>query len=286
MAQIKLMRQMNITIETITPSMAKKMLELNTCNRKIRQGKINEYANEMSAGRWMLTGQGIIFLDDGSLGDGQHRLHAIVQSGVTVQIPVVRGVSSLAMGGIDVGAKRSVADHMHLHYGTSNANVTCSSVVAIYQIAFMNGGSLPIQSGLMKIGLENYEREIGKAYSLARKFKHCKQAWILGAIAFSLKHCPEIESFTDHLATGENLKKGDPAYTLRNWLISNTSAQLVKRRKTEAQQIVLNACLAHLNKSTWSVIRNGMHGINYFRAKNRAFIDLVADDVRRLKTGK
>lgn len=277
---------MKIEIETITPTKAKKMLELNTCNRKVRSGRVNEYANEMSAGRWMQTGQGIIFLDDGTLGDGQHRLLAIVQSGVSVKMPIVRGVQPQAMAGIDAGAKRTVADHMHLHYGTKNANVACSSVAAIYQMAFLNSGGIPVKSGLMLIGLEHYEEDIHILYSTARKFTHSRQAWIIGALAFAAKHCQSIHLFAESLATGENLQKGDAAHTLRNWLINNTSNQLVKRRKTEAQQIVLNACLAYLNGNAWSKITNGMHGINYFRAKNRKFIDLVADDVRRLKTGK
>jgi hypothetical protein len=277
---------MKIEIETITPTKAKKMLELNTCNRNVRPGRVNEYANEMTAGRWMETGQGIVFLEDGSVGDGQHRLLAIIQSGVTIKLPVARGVKMQAMGGIDVGAKRTVADHMHLHYGTKNSNVVCSSVAAIYQMAFLNSGAIPVKSGLMIIGLEHYEDEIQTLFSTAKKFTHCRQAWIVGALAFASKHCPSIRMFVESLATGENLNKGDPAHTLRNWLINNNSNQLVKRRKTEAQQIVFNACLAYLNGNSWSKITNGLHGINYFRAKNRRFIDLVSDDVKRLKGSK
>ena len=67
------------------------MLELNVCNRNVRESRVCEYANEMSAGRWRLTGQGIIILEDGTVGDGQHRLYAIVKSGATVQMPVARG---------------------------------------------------------------------------------------------------------------------------------------------------------------------------------------------------
>jgi hypothetical protein len=274
---------MKIEIETITPAKAKKMLELNICNRNLRPGRVNEYANEMTAGRWMETGQGIVFLEDGTVGDGQHRLWAIIQSGVTIKLPVARGVKAEAMGGIDVGAKRTVADHMHLHYGTKNANVACSSVSAIYYIAFPNGGPIPVKSGLMIIGLDHYEDEIQTFFSTAKKFTHCRQAWIVGALAFASKHCPSIRMFAESLATGENLTKGDAAHTLRNWLINNSSNQLVKRSKAEAQRVVFNACLAFLNGNSWSKITNGFHGINYFRAKNRKFIDLVSDDVKRLK---
>jgi hypothetical protein len=277
---------MKIEIETITPTKAAKMLTLNTCNRKVRQGKVNEYANEMAAGRWMLTGQGIIFLEDGSLGDGQHRLYAIVQSGVTIKMPVARGVAIESMAGIDVGAKRTVADHMHLHYGVKNANVVCSSVAAIYQIACMNGGSLPVQSGLMKIGIEHYESQIAAAYSAAGKFQYSRQAWILGAFAFAMKSHPEILKMAQAVAHGEGLERGDPALTLRNWLINNTSNHLVKRRKDQAQHIVLNACMSFVQRKPWHVIRGGMHGINFFRGKNRKFIEAVEEDVRRLRTGK
>jgi hypothetical protein len=275
---------MKIEIETITPTKAKKMLELNTCNRKVRQLKVNEYANEMAQGRWKMTGQGLIFLEDGSLGDGQHRLLAIVQSGATVKMPVARGAAMDAMAGIDTGAKRSIADYMGLHHGIKNATTICSCVNAIFILS--TGANNTIQPGLMQIGIDYFGDQITAVYYAAGKFHHSRQAWIMGTLAMAMKHHPEIEEFARSIASGENLKKGDPALTIRNWLINRNSASLIMRRKDEAQQIVLNACLCYIEKKQMPVLRQGLQGLSYFRAKNRQFIDMIADDIRRLKNVK
>jgi hypothetical protein len=156
---------MRIKIETITPAKAAELLEANTCNRTIRMAKVAEYANEMAAGRWAESGQGIIMLDDGSLGDGQHRLLAVIKSGVTITIPVVYDVSLDAMGAIDVGAKRSIADYMHLHHGVKNSNLACAAGKAIYSICF-GYQSYTIGAGLMEVVIEQSVAETLETLSI------------------------------------------------------------------------------------------------------------------------
>lgn len=85
---------MNITFEqkNVTPEMAKVWLSKNTRNRHINRRRVSMYAREMKAGKWMPHHQGIAFYDDGALADGQHRLAAIVESGVSVPMMVARGL--------------------------------------------------------------------------------------------------------------------------------------------------------------------------------------------------
>lgn len=86
-------------VVNITASMAKEMLASNKNNRKIQKSK-RHIQNSMILGRWMLTGQPIIF-SAGRLIDGQNRLHAIVDSGVSSLILVVVGVDDSAQEAID-----------------------------------------------------------------------------------------------------------------------------------------------------------------------------------------
>jgi hypothetical protein len=62
----------------------------------------------MKNGAFELTHQGIAFYEDGCLADGQHRLSAIVKSGVTVQMMVARGIEKGRA--IDRNRPRSIAD--------------------------------------------------------------------------------------------------------------------------------------------------------------------------------
>lgn len=101
---------MHISIQTVTPKMADALLESNTRNRNISESKVNEYAREMTAGKWALTHQGISISSDGTLLDGQHRLAAIVKSGVSVKMPVSTGMSQDGAFAVDQLRPRSKAD--------------------------------------------------------------------------------------------------------------------------------------------------------------------------------
>lgn len=68
----------------------------------------------MEAGRWRLNGETVKFSATGHLYDGQHRLNAVVQSGTTVPMVVIRGLGDDVMPTVDAGAKRSYSDALKL----------------------------------------------------------------------------------------------------------------------------------------------------------------------------
>lgn len=100
-------------IEEITPNLATQYMSAidpDYKNRNIRNRVVSAYARDMKDGRWELTHQGIAFDENGFLRDGQHRLAAIIESGVTVKMMVTRGIPAGTYAGIDEGAKRSYRD--------------------------------------------------------------------------------------------------------------------------------------------------------------------------------
>lgn len=103
---------MQIEIMEVTPQVAAKFLERNASNRRLRPGHVNALASVMKAGQFQHTHQGIALNEAGEVVDGQHRLHSIVKSGVTIKMPVAFGVDAEHYGHlmIDVGMNRSTAD--------------------------------------------------------------------------------------------------------------------------------------------------------------------------------
>lgn len=79
-------------------------------NRPVHQSQVNVYVADMKAGRWGRNHQGMAFDRAGVLMDGQHRLWAVIESGVTVMMPVTWGLDREAQLTIDSGLKRSTAD--------------------------------------------------------------------------------------------------------------------------------------------------------------------------------
>lgn len=94
----------------VTPQVAERWLHGNAVNRKLRTSKVEQYARDMSAGRWTFSNDALCFTSDNRLLNGQHRLNAIIRSGATIILPVMRNVPAEAMGAMDSGAARSAGD--------------------------------------------------------------------------------------------------------------------------------------------------------------------------------
>jgi len=103
---------MNITRATITPELANYFLAKNTSNRPVKKSIVDLYANVMRQGNWKLSHQGIAISSDDVLIDGQHRLLAIVKSGVSVEMLVSTGMDRNMFSVIDNHAKRSDSDRL------------------------------------------------------------------------------------------------------------------------------------------------------------------------------
>lgn len=111
----------------ITPDMAQKWLATMAPNRNPAVGRIRQYAEEMREGRWDLNGESIKLTSDGVVFDGQHRLMAIVESGVTVKSAVFFGDKPSTLFTVDVGRARHFSDILHMS-GEANATALASGI--------------------------------------------------------------------------------------------------------------------------------------------------------------
>lgn len=101
----------NAKYENVTPKKASAMLLSNTNNyRKISKRNVEALKSELIAGEWLPTTQGIGFDTDGVLVDGQNRLTAIVESGITAISLVCYNLPPYSKNKIDVGRKRTLSD--------------------------------------------------------------------------------------------------------------------------------------------------------------------------------
>lgn len=106
-----------IDVIKVTPEMARKFLDRNTGNRPQSQATINRYAKDMEIGVWKMTGDPIRFSKTGKLIDGQHRMMAVIQSGVTVSFVVIRELSDEIFDVLDSGKGRSKSDILFIELG-------------------------------------------------------------------------------------------------------------------------------------------------------------------------
>jgi len=101
---------MNPQFQMVTPEMAKGYLLNNTDNRNKRGWWVSGLANMIKRGEWIPTHQGVAFSKSGKLLDGQHRLEAIIEANMPVEMLVTTGVRDDAYKVLDNGIKRTLAD--------------------------------------------------------------------------------------------------------------------------------------------------------------------------------
>ena len=96
---------MKITVEKVTPVIARQWLELSIDNnRNILQSNLKKIAHDMATGKWREgTGEAIKFNKDGKMMDGQHRLRALINTNKTFDFLVVREIANDNINAIDTG---------------------------------------------------------------------------------------------------------------------------------------------------------------------------------------
>lgn len=212
---------MQVQVIYLTPKVAQQMLASNTNNRPISEKKIAEYTNYMLKGLWRENGESVSITKNGSLVNGQHRLHATIRANVSWNLTVVSGIADDVVNTLDNVRSRSAGDILH-SLGVCEHS-TLSGAIARAACLYVAGGT-PNQSAnrLQVTAFATAHPYVSEAAALAVKnnSKGFPRA-PLGAVLFLGNECQnydaEARSFMDGLTSGTNLKRGDPRLALREW---------------------------------------------------------------------
>jgi hypothetical protein len=123
-----------LSIEEITPDMAKGWLKTMKTNRKPRLKHIQGLKESILRGEWRLNGQAFVFNKKGEMIDGQHRSLATIEANTPIVSIVARGIDDDAKVTIDIGESRSVRDHLVIQ-GTNVSGALLSAIHTIYKLA-------------------------------------------------------------------------------------------------------------------------------------------------------
>ncbi|QCX81186.1 hypothetical protein C9F11_38015 [Streptomyces sp. YIM 121038] len=238
---------------TITPELAQQLLKRNTRNRKLRERAVSDYARDITAGNWSLNGEALKLSANGDVLDGQHRLHAVIEAGVPVDMFVVIGLDPAAQETMDSGRKRSTADVLALR---SEENATTLAAVLRRVWAWQNGdhrfkGRQSPTTAECAALLEAHP-ELRRSAEIANRvrssFPHIPQS-VLGTChhLFNAIDADECAWFFQRVADGAELPLGHPVLALRTRV---TSERLDSVRLSE------DRFMAYLIR-TWNAVREG-----------------------------
>ena len=244
----------NVELVSVTPDLAREWLVSNTHNRSLRQRVVMAYAADMAEGNWQWNGDSVKFAGDGTLLDGQHRLAAIAEADVTVQVLVVRGLPNRAQETVDGGNKRSFSDVLHLR-GEVNTHTLAAVTrrVTAWETGARRTGTkikyAPTNAQLLQT-LEKYPDLRSIALTAHTASQRCDiPASIIGLCwwLFDQLSSEDTEFFFGRLADGQGLHKGDPVYELRR-TTETSRAIRGQRSETFLTAIVIKA---------WNAYRDG-----------------------------
>jgi len=115
----------------VTPALAAELLKRNTHNRKVREVTVAKYAKELIAGEWVAVPSGIGIDENGTLIDGQHRLRAVMDSGVPAALLLVSGFPAKSQSKCDRHLRRTLRDVFALEgYDVRNTGVAAALFLA------------------------------------------------------------------------------------------------------------------------------------------------------------
>lgn len=218
---------MDIQQVKLTPNGAEAILKMNTNNRKLRSSRVKQYAEQMRRGQWLEAGDPIRISKSGVLLDGQHRLSAIIESGVAIDCVVISELDDEAYTVIDTGLGRKAADVV-TQMGVQNAHTIAAMSKLIIAI---RAGFSPNDTGAMslvtRIDIAKFVKDnedlvynaatIGN--TMFRDAGGRATAWgALWILALEAGRPMEASKFFEAVRSGVNLSEGDPALALRNWI--------------------------------------------------------------------
>jgi hypothetical protein len=239
---------------------ARQWLDSMAPNRKVSNTNLSNMVRAMEEGRWHTDGSPIKFDQTGRLVDGQHRLYAIIHTGIPQTFLVVWGVSELAMTTLDTGRTRNRADVIMIHD---------PSVVDVNNVAAATTMMLRWSKGARNNNLRNdyvsndevvvfydeHKEDILEAVRHGRRVQHgvgagSNQAFSLLWWLLSEKDAEDAEFFWDRLMDGQGLESGNPIYALRE-LLRREAMTASTRERMRADVIIA------LTIKAWNAYRQG-----------------------------
>ncbi|WP_018296507.1 hypothetical protein [Corynebacterium lubricantis] len=242
---------------TVTPEMARKLLEQNTRNRNVSKANYSKVLEAMSAGEWELNGEAIKIARDGTLLDGQHRCLVSAENNIPFQTLVVYGLPVETQDTMDTGKSRGPSDVLAINWYKQTADLASITTGIIraerwgLRAATYQGATA--YSVTAKQVLARVEEEpslvdlVGKSRALRKAGLTAKIAGIL-YYEFSKIDQLDADAFFEKLESGEGLQRNDPILTLRESLI---------RLKTSVKGTAGSGYIAALVIKAWNKYRAG-----------------------------
>jgi hypothetical protein len=240
-----------VRIMDVTPAQAQKWLEGNVDNRDLRETRVLQYAQILQRGEWELTGDAIVFDENGTLLNGQHRLSAVVVAGIPARFIVLRGVPAKAQEVMDTGLARSLGDQLKRR-GVPYYTYVAGALVWLHRMEYaeMTGVAHygePSQRPTFRQLLALYERNSNLPDQASRITKHVNSLKVRAGSTLAIYHrllqiddpniAQEVSIFFQSWLDGTDLRADNPIWRLREWCLEDAATRHTRGRAPDYRYV-------------------------------------------------
>lgn len=220
----------------IYPVHARIFLRYNEDNRKLSNLFTNRLSKDIKTDKYAINGESIKFSIDEKLNDGQHRLQAILKSGLPMETFVTFGVTRASRMTLDQGKPRTTANYLSMdgRVNASKAAATAGLLLGFYEF---EGKDISKDNVATKQDVRDYyyrnSDEIDFAVSHTNKRDMIPYAptsalatayFIIQKIDFD-----NVDDFYNAFMSGANIDHDSPINYLRSHLVNDNKASVRER---------------------------------------------------------
>lgn len=273
----------------VTPEMAQEWL--NTTQRNIDAGKfrqrpisqltVDRYSRDILLGMFPSIPQTVAIDCEGNVADGRHRLTALVQTGLTLQLNVSTGWPQRIKCGstwmnlidfIDRNRPRSVSSQLVVGHNLQNATYHAAVARAIAEISLDAKASLSVPQTILVLEMYKESSEAIRALSGGGRRS---VAYMCAPMVFMHKAEPAMtEDFAAKYFTLEGLTKGHPVHSLVKWV--EKSPAMASRCVYDTAKHVFACMQAFESNTSLSVVRCSQDAWRWATSKQK-------DNVRKVR---
>lgn len=250
-----------INIEKITPQQAIIMLDNKIeQQRPVRKSWVDSLSNEMSLGAFKLSCDAIVLVKN-RLANGQHRLGAVVQSGLSQEFLIMRTDDEELYKVIDSGVKRRVSDVFSGITYAVQVSAAANMIVKYNKKYLTPLGSTRdtiARSEIIEFVKENSEELVNiAAFCKSQGMNHPILTTTLSSALIFIagkSNRQTAEEFITKIYSGAN--PGTAAHIMRERLIQNSLAKS-KLPTSYIFGLLIKAFKSHLNGTAPGVLRIG-----------------------------
>jgi hypothetical protein len=251
----------------VTPEIAAALLSLNTNNRNINEKGVQYFEEAVRKSRFHLMGSGPVISKTGVLNDGQHKLTAVVNAGISVKMFLHFGEQDTARSVHDSGGagKRTASQAISIEYKGAIPHAKVSATVA----RLVMSGQLGDQPNMRKIAHDEYVMFVGIANPMLSQsalegqklYRTTKAAegpcaaahYFIRTEGREGRRDPDrLAEFWDKVILPANLNSGDPRFVLHDWLLAKEYNQIAGRsgmhRSQTAARVLMGTIVRGWNK--------------------------------------